>query len=108
MRHRTYRPQGTGFALESAPGTFLEAPAMMLRVTFFTLLAAFSSAALSQAPGVTPQTIVLGQSAAFTGPAAQLGIQLNAGTKAYFDHVNALGGIYGRKIELRTRDDRYE
>src|SRR5690349_20976397 len=33
---------------------------------------------------------------------------MNIGTKAYFDHVNAQGGLYGRKIELKTRDDRYE
>src|SRR5215831_8990123 len=81
---------------------------MMFRVTFFTLLTALPSVVFGQVPGVTPKTIVLGESAAFTGPAAQLGIQLNAGTKAYFDHVNAQGGIYGRRIELKTRDDRYE
>jgi ABC-type branched-subunit amino acid transport system substrate-binding protein len=80
----------------------------MFRVTFFTLLIAFSGLASGQTPGVTPKTIVLGQSAAFTGPAAQLGIQMNAGTKAYFDHINAQGGVFGRKIELKTRDDRYE
>src|SRR5262249_4773319 len=80
----------------------------MIRVTFITLLAAFSTLALGQTPGVTAKTIVLGQSAAFTGPAAQLGIQMNAGTKAYFDHINAQGGVFGRKIELKTRDDRYE
>jgi ABC-type branched-subunit amino acid transport system substrate-binding protein len=80
----------------------------MSRVTFFTVLTVFSSLAFGQAPGVTPKTIVLGQSAPFSGPAAQLGIQMNAGTKAYFDRVNAQGGIFGRKIELKTRDDRYE
>jgi branched-chain amino acid transport system substrate-binding protein len=37
-----------------------------------------------------------------------LGIQMNAGTKAVFDQVNALGGVHGRKIELKTRDDKYE
>jgi len=80
----------------------------MIRVTFFTALTAVSGLVFGQVPGVTPKTIVLGQSAAFTGPAAQLGIQMNAGTKAYFDHVNARGGVFGRKIELKTRDDRYE
>ena len=80
----------------------------MIRVTFFTLLTAVSGLVFAQAPGVTPKTILLGQSAAFSGPAAQLGIQMNAGSKAYFDHVNAQGGVFGRKIELRTRDDRYE
>jgi branched-chain amino acid transport system substrate-binding protein len=68
----------------------------------------FAALAQQATPGVTPTTVVLGQSAAFTGPAAQLGIQMNIGTKVYFDYVNAQGGIHGRKIELRTRDDKYE
>jgi ABC-type branched-subunit amino acid transport system substrate-binding protein len=63
---------------------------------------------MAQTPGVTAKSILLGQSAAFSGPAAQLGIQMNIGTKAYFDYVNAQGGVYGRKIELKTRDDKYE
>jgi ABC-type branched-subunit amino acid transport system substrate-binding protein len=63
---------------------------------------------MAQTPGVTAKSILLGQSAAFSGPAAQLGIQMNIGTKAYFDNVNAQGGVYGRKIELKTRDDKYE
>ena len=62
----------------------------------------------AQTPGVTAKSILLGESAPFSGPAAQLGIQMNIGTKAYFDKVNAQGGVYGRKIELKTRDDRYE
>src|SRR5437660_1558618 len=64
--------------------------------------------AMAQTPGITAKSIVLGQSAAFSGPAAQLGIQMSLGTKAYFDRVNAQGGVYGRKIELKTRDDKYE
>lgn len=59
-------------------------------------------------PGVTPNKIVLGQAAVFSGPAAQLGIQMRNGIKAYLDHVNAAGGVHGRKIELVTEDDRYE
>lgn len=58
--------------------------------------------------GITDKTILIGQSAAFSGPAAQLGIQLRAGAKLWIDHVNAAGGIHGRQIELRTRDDKYE
>jgi branched-chain amino acid transport system substrate-binding protein len=52
--------------------------------------------------------IVLGQSAAFTGPAAQLGIQMNMGAKIFFDGLNAAGGVNGHGIELRTFDDGYE
>lgn len=58
--------------------------------------------------GVTDDKILLGQSAAFTGPAAQLGIQMNAGAKVYFESVNRAGGVHGRKIELRIADDQYE
>jgi ABC-type branched-subunit amino acid transport system substrate-binding protein len=77
-----------------------------------SLIGAFALAAAvpasGQTPGVTPTAIVLGQSAAFSGPAAQLGIQMNVGLKAWFDHVNGQGGVLGRKIELKTRDDKYE
>lgn len=58
--------------------------------------------------GVTDQKILLGQSAAFSGPAAQLGIQMHAGAKAYFDSLNARGGINGRRIEIIQADDKYE
>ena len=54
------------------------------------------------------RSLVLGQSAAFTGPAAQLGIQMNKGAQIYFDRVNAQGGINGHRIELRILDDGYE
>ena len=52
--------------------------------------------------------IVLGQSAAFSGPAAQLGIQMNKGARIYFDALNAAGGVHGSTVELRTLDDGYE
>lgn len=52
--------------------------------------------------------IILGQSAAFTGPAAQLGIQFHQGAKVYFDQVNAQGGVGKRLIEIRNLDDGYE
>jgi len=55
-----------------------------------------------------PARIVLGQSAAFSGPSEQLGIQMNRGARIFFDALNAAGGIYGRTVELRTLDDGYE
>src|SRR5476649_1944738 len=63
---------------------------------------------LCGAQGVTQDTIVLGQAAVFTGPAAQLGIQMRNGIKAYLDYVNEKGGVYGRKLQLVTEDDGYE
>lgn len=59
--------------------------------------------ALAQARG-----IVLGQSAAFSGPAAQLGVQMNAGAKLWLEQFNAAGGVGGQAVELRTLDDGYE
>jgi ABC-type branched-subunit amino acid transport system substrate-binding protein len=58
--------------------------------------------------GVTANKILLGQSAALTGPAAQLGIQMRNGIKAYLNYVNEKGGVHGRRIELITLDDGYE
>ena len=52
--------------------------------------------------------VVLGQSAALSGAAAQLGLQFQAGARLYFARVNARGGINGRAIELRSLDDGYE
>ena len=52
--------------------------------------------------------IVLGQSAAFSGPAQQLGAQFHAGAKLFFDQLNAKGGVNGRPVEIRTVDDGYE
>lgn len=52
--------------------------------------------------------IVLGQSVPLTGPAAQLGLQMQLGAKAYFDAVNAAGGVGGAPIVLKTLDDGYD
>ena len=54
------------------------------------------------------KSIVLGQSAAFSGPAAQLGEQFKRGAMLFFDRQNAKGGVNGRTIELRSIDDGYE
>lgn len=69
---------------------------------------AAASAAIALPAWSQNRAIVLGQSAALTGPAAQLGIQMNKGARLYFDQVNASGGINGQPIELRAVDDGYE
>ncbi|HET6828216.1 MAG TPA: ABC transporter substrate-binding protein [Ramlibacter sp.] len=72
---------------------------------------ALGAVALVGAPSLRAQSdtrLVLGQSAPFTGPAAQLGIQFNRGAKLYFEQVNAQGGINRRLIELVHADDGYE
>lgn len=79
-----------------------------LTALFLALCSITAHAQKDQTPGVTATNVLIGQSAAFTGPAAQLGIQMNVGAKAYFDMINKQGGVHGRTIELKTRDDKYE
>jgi ABC-type branched-subunit amino acid transport system substrate-binding protein len=52
--------------------------------------------------------ILLGQSAALSGPASALGEQFRIGAHLMFDRVNQRGGINGRTIELQSLDDGYE
>jgi ABC-type branched-subunit amino acid transport system substrate-binding protein len=72
------------------------------------ILACAALPAAAQQPGVTADRILLGQAAVFTGPAAQLGIQMRNGIKSYFDFVNEKGGVHGRKLELVSEDDGYD
>ena len=58
-------------------------------------------------PGVTSNRIVIGTTTALTGPAAPGYKDVPAAAQAYFDYVNANGGINGRKIDLRVFDDQY-
>lgn len=71
------------------------------------LLAGLVLQPLVHAEGVTATEIVIGQSAALTGPLAELGQEVSTGSKAYFDYVNLHGGVHGRKIRLITLDDGY-
>ena len=59
-------------------------------------------------PGVTDDKIVFGQSAAFDGPAAALGLGMREGILAAFNEANASGGVNGHKLELTSYDDGYE
>jgi branched-chain amino acid transport system substrate-binding protein len=67
-----------------------------------------ATAALALPAWAQAQRIVLGQSAAFSGPASALGEQFKKGAQFYFDRVNARGGVNGRTIELQSLDDGYE
>ena len=58
-------------------------------------------------PGVSATEIKLGYSGPLTGSAGQVYGKLPGAMKAYFDHINANGGVNGRKIKLVVRDDKY-
>ena len=57
--------------------------------------------------GVTDDSIKLGGHFPLTGVAAPGYSEIPTGAKAYFDYVNANGGIYGRQIEYLVEDDAY-
>lgn len=79
----------------------------LVRTLFLLILGLAAPCALAE-NGVTADKILLGEAAVFSGPAAQLGIQLRNGILAYFASVNEKGGVNGRKIELVTEDDGYD
>jgi branched-chain amino acid transport system substrate-binding protein len=82
--------------VEPTPAQFTEGP---------SATAATSTAAPG---GVSPGEIVIGMSAAFTGPSRGLGIELYRGSMAYLEGVNRAGGINGRTVSVRAYDDGYE
>ena len=63
-------------------------------------------AAGATTPGVTATEIVLGATGPLTGPESQYAPTLTGAT-AYFEYVNAYGGVNGRKIVFKVEDDQY-
>jgi ABC-type branched-subunit amino acid transport system substrate-binding protein len=61
----------------------------------------------TSAPGVTATSITFGTHQPLTGPAAPGYSEIAAASQAYFNYVNAHGGVYGRKIHLIIKDDAY-
>ena len=67
-----------------------------------------SNAALTaSAPGITATTITVGSHQPLTGPAAPGYSEIAPASAAYFNYVNANGGVYGRKIMYKYLDDAY-
>jgi branched-chain amino acid transport system substrate-binding protein len=84
---------------------------VLLAVTALLAAACSSSSSTAasgaSAPGVTSTSILFGQTVPKTGPAALYG-ESTAGVQAYFDYVNAHGGVNGRKIKFISLNDQYE
>ncbi len=73
-----------------------------------TLTISLAVMARAQEAGVDDTTIRFGQSAAFSGPAQELGIEMRRGIEAAFREINESGGVHGRTLELVSLDDAYE
>jgi ABC-type branched-subunit amino acid transport system substrate-binding protein len=61
----------------------------------------------STAPGVTATSITFGSHQPLTGPAAPGYSEIAPASQAFFDYINAHGGVFGRKIHLTYKDDAY-
>jgi ABC-type branched-subunit amino acid transport system substrate-binding protein len=78
---------------------------MINRRQFSIVAGASTLAGFQYARAQSEAPIILGQSAAFTGPAAQLGIQFYEGAKLFLDQYNTQPG---RDVQIRFLDDGYE
>jgi ABC-type branched-subunit amino acid transport system substrate-binding protein len=73
-------------------------------VALVALPGAFAGA--SADPGISSNRILLGGTSPLTGPAAAYA-SVARGAKAYFDSINAKGGVAKRKFEYEIVDDAY-
>jgi len=104
MSMRIVQQTRCGLARHAAVLAVSAASALALAACGGTSSSATSGAS---APGVTSTSILLGQTVPKTGPAALYG-ESTAGVQAYFDYVNAHGGVHGRKLKLISLNDQYE
>jgi branched-chain amino acid transport system substrate-binding protein len=66
-----------------------------------------SGALQASAPGITAKTITIGSHQPLTGIAAPGYDEIAPASNAYFQYVNAHGGVYGRKIIYKYLNDQY-
>ena len=66
-----------------------------------------SGALTASAPGITSTTITIGSHQPLTGIAAPGYDEIAPASNAYFQYLNAHGGIYGRKIDYKYLNDQY-
>jgi ABC-type branched-subunit amino acid transport system substrate-binding protein len=59
------------------------------------------------APGVTSRAVTVGQIDDLTIPIPGLFLGAKQGTEAYFDYINSMGGVDGRKINLDAEDSMF-
>ena len=71
-------------------------------------LATGASGATRADPGVTSTSILLGGTAALSGPESAYYAPVAKGAQAYFAYVNAHGGVNGRKLTYKVDDDAYD
>jgi branched-chain amino acid transport system substrate-binding protein len=87
--------------------TWLGSAAIAVAAVLAVAACGSSSSGSSSAPGVTSTSITFGSHQPLTGPAAPGYSEIAPASQAFFDYVNANGGVFGRKIHLAYKDDAY-
>src|SRR5580698_1620580 len=70
-------------------------------------VAGCGSSGSSSVPGVTATSVTFGTHQPLTGPAAPGYSEIAPASQAFFDYLNAQGGINGRSIHLIIKNDEY-
>ena len=81
--------------------------ALLVGAVVTTLAAGPASAQKKYDPGASDSEIKIGQTMPYSGPASSYGT-IGLAMAAYFEKVNAEGGVNGRKITLLSRDDGFQ
>src|SRR5215469_9611626 len=92
--------------LSAAPITVLAAGSL-LAACGSSASSSGSGALQASAPGITAKTITIGSHQPLTGIAAPGYDEIAPASNAYFQYVNAHGGVYGRKIVYKYLNDQY-
>lgn len=71
------------------------------------LLASIASIASAE-DGISDNAILIGQTIGLSGQIAGAVKEMNEGAHAYIATVNKSGGVFGRRIEIRTLDDKFD
>ena len=88
--------------------TRLRAATAVAAAVALTLTACSSGGGGSKnVPGVTDTTVTIGSTQPLTGPAAPGYGEIAPAAQAFFNYVNANGGVNGRKVTLKYLDDAY-
>ena len=90
-----------------APLAVLAAGSLVLAACGGSSGSGSSGALQASAPGVTAKTITIGSHQPLTGIAAPGYDEIAPASNAYFQYVNAHGGVYGRKIVYKYLNDQY-
>jgi branched-chain amino acid transport system substrate-binding protein len=82
--------------------------AQVAAVSALSAAPAFMRMARAQGPaGLSANSLVIGSSAALTGPLGGFGTEMKLGVDAAFAEANKKGGVHGRQLQFKLMDDAY-